>query len=171
MANAATAKDPAFISDVSEVWKPGANVFKVATTYLTALNKARTLTQAQTEHIQSAIGNLDRLAQYSFNALVLTSNAGVETVAEVFVRINGQGVKLNQADFILTLMSVFWEDGRRALEEFSRSAAGHPDAVLEVVQRRPVLLSPVTLPLARESMEHVRPGPAPEERHRLAGRR
>jgi hypothetical protein len=127
VANAATAKDPAFISDVSEVWKPGTNVFKVATAYLTALNEARTLTQAQTEHIQSAIGNLVRLAQYSFNALVLTSDAGVDTVAEVFVRINGQGVKLNQADFILTLMSVFWEEGRRELEAFSRAAAGHPD--------------------------------------------
>ena len=27
---------------------------------------------------------------------------------------------MNQADFILTLMSVFWEDGRRDLEEFCR---------------------------------------------------
>ena len=43
-----------------------------------------------------------------------------EQVAEVFVRINSEGVTLNQADFILTLMSVFWEKGRRELEEFSR---------------------------------------------------
>jgi hypothetical protein len=128
VANAATAKDPAFISDVSEVWKPGANVFKVATAYLTTLNEARTLTQAQTEHIQTAIGNLVGLAQYSFNALVLTSDAGVDTVAEVFVRINGQGAKLNQADFILTLMSVFWEEGRRELEAFRGPLQGTPTA-------------------------------------------
>jgi hypothetical protein len=127
VANAATAKDPAFISDVSEVWKPGTNVFKVASDYLNALGAVRALTQAQTEHIQNAIGKLVSLSQYSFNALVLTSEAGVDTVAEVFVRINGQGVKLNQADFILTLMSVFWEEGRRELEAFSRAAAGRPD--------------------------------------------
>jgi hypothetical protein len=127
VANAATAKDPAFISDVSEVWKPGTNVFKVAADYLSELGAVRTLSQAQTEHIQNAIGKLVSLAQYSFNALVLTSEAGVDTVAEVFVRINGQGVKLNQADFILTLMSVFWEEGRRDLEAFSRAAAGRPD--------------------------------------------
>ncbi len=38
------------------------------------------------------------------------------------MRINSEGVKLNQADFILTLMSVHWEKGRRQLEDFSRRA-------------------------------------------------
>ena len=31
-------------------------------------------------------------------------------------------MQLNNADFILTLMSVFWEQGRLELEEFSRAA-------------------------------------------------
>ena len=43
-------------------------------------------------------------------------------MAEIFVRINSEGVQLNQADFILTLMSVHWEKGRRQLEEFARNA-------------------------------------------------
>ena len=38
------------------------------------------------------------------------------------IRINSEGVKLNQADFILTLLSVFWDKGRRELEEFSRQS-------------------------------------------------
>ncbi len=38
------------------------------------------------------------------------------------MRINSQGKPLNQADFILTLMSVFWDDGRKQLEEFCRQA-------------------------------------------------
>jgi mono/diheme cytochrome c family protein len=46
-----------------------------------------------------SISRLGALAQYPFNALALATDAGVETVAEVFVRINGQGAKLNQADF------------------------------------------------------------------------
>jgi len=45
-----------------------------------------------------------------------------EQVAEVFVRINSKGKPLNQADFILTLMSVFWDEGRTQLEEFCRRA-------------------------------------------------
>jgi hypothetical protein len=127
VANAATAQDRAFISSVAEVWKPSANVFKVASDYLAELGAVRALSLEETGRIQTAIGRLVALAQHPFNALVLTTEAGVDTVAEVFVRINGQGTKLNQADFILTLMSVFWEDGRKHLEAFAHAAAGPPD--------------------------------------------
>jgi hypothetical protein len=127
VANAATAQDRAFISDVAEVWKPGSNAFKVAGEYLSSLSTVRALSPEETGRIQNSIGKLLMLAQHPFNALVLTSDAGVETIAEVFVRINGQGAKLNQADFILTLMSVFWDEGRKALEDFSLRASGPPD--------------------------------------------
>jgi hypothetical protein len=127
VANAATAQDRAFISSIAEVWKPDANVFEVASDYLAQLGDVRSLSAEETKRIQSAIGRLGAIAQYPFNALVLTDDANVDTVAEVFVRINGQGAKLNQADFILTLMSVFWEEGRKDLEAFAHAAAGPPD--------------------------------------------
>ena len=50
----------------------------------------------------------------------LTKDISEEKVAEVFVRINSKGTPLNQADFILTLMSVFWDDGRAQLEDFCK---------------------------------------------------
>lgn len=50
-----------------------------------------------------------------------------EQVADIFVRINSEGVKLNQADFLLTLLSVFWDEGRHALESFCRNARQLPD--------------------------------------------
>ena len=40
----------------------------------------------------------------------------------MFVRTNSKGVQLKQADFILTLMSVHFDKGRRQLESFSRDA-------------------------------------------------
>ena len=83
---------------MAERWKPGANVFKVAADYLSELSAVRTLTPDEISRIQTAIGNLGQLTQHPFNALVLTTEAGVDTVAEVFVRIDGQGAKLNQAD-------------------------------------------------------------------------
>jgi hypothetical protein len=127
VANAASAQDRAFISDIASVWKPDANVFKVASDYLAELGSVRRLTTEEINRIQTSIGRLGTLAQYPFNALVLTDDANVDTVAEVFVRINGQGAKLNQADFILTLMSVFWEEGRKNLEAFAHASAGPPD--------------------------------------------
>ncbi|MBK9734712.1 MAG: hypothetical protein IPO92_07000 [Saprospiraceae bacterium] len=57
---------------------------------------------------------------FPFTVLQLSANIDEEQVAEVFVRINSQGKTLNQADFTLTLMSVFWEDGRKELENFCR---------------------------------------------------
>src|SRR6185437_13995151 len=60
------------------------------------------------------------LQDYPFKAVELASSVDEEQVAEVFVRINSEGVTLNQADFNLTLMSVFWDKGRRELEQFSR---------------------------------------------------
>jgi hypothetical protein len=45
-------------------------------------------------------------------------------VADIFVRINSEGVKLNQSDFILTLMSVFWDDAR-ALQTGTLAGPGH----------------------------------------------
>jgi hypothetical protein len=63
---------------------------------------------------------LKNLEGYPFSVLELSTNITEEQVADVFVRINSQGKTLNQADFILTLMSVFWEEGRRELEEFCR---------------------------------------------------
>ena len=47
-------------------------------------------------------------------------------MADIFVRINSEGVKLNQADFILTLLSVFWDEGRHNLEQFCRSSRQPP---------------------------------------------
>jgi hypothetical protein len=52
----------------------------------------------------------------------LSPSVDEEQVAEVFVRINSKGTILNQADFILTLMSVFWDEGRAELERFCAEA-------------------------------------------------
>ena len=77
------------------------------------------------DEIRNCERNLEKLfgiKSFPFTALQLSSNIDEEQVAEVFVRINSKGKSLNQSDFILTLMSVFWEDGRKELEEFCRSA-------------------------------------------------
>ena len=62
------------------------------------------------------------LRNYPFTALEIDSTVNEEQVADIFVRINSEGVKLNEADFILTLLSVFWDQGRADLEQFARTA-------------------------------------------------
>jgi len=67
--------------------------------------------------------NIERLANlgyYPFQALEIVGDVDEEKVAEIFTRINSKGTVLNQADFILTLLSVYWEEGRREIDDFCK---------------------------------------------------
>jgi hypothetical protein len=90
--------------------------------YLSHLRASRAVTAEEEKAIPLCIERLWDVRNYTFSALELSSDITEEQVAEVFVRINSKGVKLNQSDFILTLMSVFWDEGRQQLEAFSRQA-------------------------------------------------
>lgn len=72
--------------------------------------------------IQEAFMRLKNLENYPFSVLELSQEINEVQVADVFVRINSEGKTLNQADFILALISVFWDKGRTNLENFCRDA-------------------------------------------------
>jgi hypothetical protein len=82
-------------------------------------------------------------------------------VAEIFVRINSKGTPLNQADFILTLMSVFWDEGRKQLENFCRQAkqpiSGKPSPYNHYLLPNPdqLLRVSVALGFRRAQLEYV----------------
>lgn len=116
--DAAVGRDPEFIPDISKVWARDTGKARFVKDYLARLRESRSVTEAEEEHISDAIDRLYNLENFPFYALELSSTVDEEQVAEVFVRINYQGKSLNQADFILTLMSVFWDEGRRTLENF-----------------------------------------------------
>src|SRR6185312_5826094 len=122
VADAAIRKDPAFIPDISIVWSQSTNLFEFADKFLKALKTSREVTPAEEDKIKAALMRLYSLTHFPFTALQLTSAVDEEQVSEVFVRINSEGKKLNQSDFILTLMSVFWDEGRTQLEDFSRDS-------------------------------------------------
>lgn len=161
VADAAILKDRAFIPDIAELWKPGADLFSIADGYIEELRKVRELSEEQVRGAKQAISKLHSLPQYQFVALTLSSTVDVETVAEVFVRINGEGKKLNQADFILTLMSVFWDDGRAELEDFARRSKnpspGKPSPYNHFIKPAPdqMLRASIGLGLKRARLENV----------------
>ena len=76
----------------------------------------------ETQAARNAIQKLQNLLGFPFTALTLFAGINEEQVSDVFVRINSQGKNLNQSDFILTLMSVFWDEGRTQLETFCYEA-------------------------------------------------
>ncbi len=122
VASAATKNDPSFIDNVTPVLSGSRNLIAAYNDYVSRLEKTRRVTDAERVAVEEALGRLQGLSTFPLTALQLASNVKEEDVAEVFVRINSTGKPLNQADFILTLMSVFWDEGRAALEEFARKA-------------------------------------------------
>lgn len=127
VADAANAKDKAYIPDITKLWDQETDIFQFVDDYMTGLAATRDLSTPEQQTIKKAITRLLKLPDYSFTALTLSTQTTPEVVADVFVLINGQGQKLNQADFILTLMSVHWDEGRAELETFARAAATPSD--------------------------------------------
>jgi uncharacterized protein with ParB-like and HNH nuclease domain len=76
--------------------------------------------------IAERISRLAQLVNYPYQALVINTSVEDEVVADIFTRINSKGTKLNQGDFILTLTSVFWEEGRRIIDDFCAQAKTAP---------------------------------------------
>lgn len=118
----AVKSDPEFIPDISEVFRGAFLSFVNAFLDRLEQHRGQPLGNEERDRLHEAIDQLKDLQNYPFQAIELDKSVDEEHVAEVFVRINSEGVQLKHADFILTLMSVFWEKGRRELEEFSRAA-------------------------------------------------
>ncbi|RIK10757.1 MAG: hypothetical protein DCC49_02205 [Acidobacteria bacterium] len=129
VADAAIEKDPEFISDISTLWAGGGMKKKVQS-FIDRLEAAKgELDEDEEDRHWTAIDRLFDMRNYPFKIVELGSDIDEEQVAEIFVRINSEGVRLDQADFILTLMSVWWDKGRKALEEFARAAKTAPSGV------------------------------------------
>ncbi len=129
VADAAIRRDKAYITNISKVWS-GSSLFGLLKDYLAGLESAREVSEAEQAQIEKALTKLHGLLSFPFTALELAAHISEEQVGDVFVRINSKGTPLNQADFILTLMSVFWDEGRTELERFCKEArtpsAGKP---------------------------------------------
>ncbi len=126
--DAAIERDPEFIADITVLWAD--RYRSTVRAFLDRLGAHRGArledTDADWNEMQDVLEErIDRvrdLRDFRFQVLELNASADEEQVADIFVRTNSEGIKLKQADFILTLMSVHWDKGRRQLEQFCRSA-------------------------------------------------
>lgn len=161
VADAAIRRDPEYIQDISTLWSPDTDIFELTDTYLEGLRASREVTSEERRIIRQSISNLHSLQSYPFTALELSPTVDEEQVSEVFVRINSKGTPLNQADFILTLMSVFQDKGRSELEYFCRQArqpsANMPSSYNYFIQPDPDQLLRVCVGLGfhRARLHHV----------------
>ena len=129
VADAAIRKDPEFLPNATELWN---GVRLKSQIRRDLINNLRAKGRAVDEHYEDAAErNLDRahaIADYRFPTVDIRKTAASkeeeiseEDVAEIFVRINNQGTRLGQADFVLTLISVYHGELRDRIEERSRA--------------------------------------------------
>ena len=127
VADASIRRNPEWIPNISMCFAADASQFAIVGEYI---NKHKSIREAdgkefsaeEQKQCEQAFQKLFSIGAFPFTVLQLSSGIDEEQVAEVFVRINSKGKSLNQADFILTLMSVFWEDGRKELEAFCKAS-------------------------------------------------
>ncbi|NLA96558.1 MAG: DUF262 domain-containing protein [Clostridiaceae bacterium] len=117
---------PEYIPDVSAVFaaKENNSTASFRKQFLNRLNSSREkrnlplLTDDEESTIENHLNELLALHNYTIPTLGITMNATEEDVAEIFVRVNSMGQKLNQDDFILTLVSVYNREQRDRIEKF-----------------------------------------------------
>lgn len=113
-------RNPEFLKDITQLW---VDYRATVSEFFMHYEAARGPLNAATRNAwEDAFDRVRDLQGFPFSVVELDASVEEEQVAEVFVRINSQGVKLSQADFILTLMSVHWDEGRKQLESFTRGS-------------------------------------------------
>lgn len=126
----ATRRDPEWIYDITELYTASSsrrftNSF-IATLQAARESRGETLTEEEQDLIADRISAVENLTKFTMPVFDIDANADEEAVADIFVRVNSDGVVLKQNDFILTLLSLYWEDGRRAIETFSMESVQVP---------------------------------------------
>ena len=121
-----TKKDPEWIYNISDLYTTN-NSYKYIGDFIERLRnhrntKGEEISDSEQGVIAERINSVLNLRNHTLPVFDIKSYADEEDVSEIFVRVNSGGTPLKQNDFILTLLSLYWEEGRREIEQFSRDS-------------------------------------------------
>ena len=97
--NPAIRRDRAWLPDIASLFAPGTKLLRVVDAYCEGN------AEANRDEIYERIERLRGILNNSLGLIELNADLDVETVSEIFVRINSQGVPLNAADFAMSKMA------------------------------------------------------------------
>jgi hypothetical protein len=113
-------KDKTWIPDISEVLNGTVNSFGYINSYL------KNNPDVNQDKVVEAINNLFNLTKKQIGLIDLAGDLDIETVTEIFIRINSKGVVLSQADFAMSKIAANDNYGgqelRKAIDYFSHLA-------------------------------------------------
>jgi len=125
VADAAIHSDPEFVPNVTELWTGARQNSQIRRELINKLrDKGRVVNEAYEDAVERNLEIARAITSYRFPTIEIreSANAGSseEDIAEIFVRLNNQGTRLGQADFVLTLLSVFHGPLRDQIEARAR---------------------------------------------------
>ncbi len=126
--NPAILKDKTWLHDISEAIN--GDLFEIADNYF-ELNP-----EVDKKHVRNAFSNLINIPKKQIGLIELSPDLDIETVTEIFIRINSKGVVLSQADFAMSKIAADTENGgnelRKAIDYFCHLAIA-PDFYKHIV--------------------------------------
>jgi hypothetical protein len=130
-------RSPEWVADVSRVFTSALEAFEK---YIERLQGSRNepISSEERSKVHKALIRLEALKSTIFKVVEIQADVDKAVVADVFVRINSEGMNLTSADFILTWLSVFWSEGRDELEEFARNSRLTADHISEMTGMRTI---------------------------------
>lgn len=120
VANPAIQKDSKWIGDVAEVFSPHAKIHRLVQDYV---SKNPEVSQ---DDLYESIETLRKIVNNHVGIIELDSDLDIETVTEIFIRVNSAGAALSQADFAMSKIAVNETYGgnmlRKAIDYFCHGA-------------------------------------------------
>lgn len=120
VANPAIRKDGAWIDDVAKVFDPSADLIELTESY-TELNPA-----ADRRQVGRVLQKLQKIINNHVGIIELAEDLDIETVTEIFIRVNSAGATLSQADFAMSKIAANETYGgnllRKAIDYFCHLA-------------------------------------------------
>jgi hypothetical protein len=130
----ASTKSAEWIPDIAALFEsPGATRREFRKRYEAAFGP---MSEELEDRLEVILDRVTDIQKYRFQVVEIQGTASKATVADIFVRINSEGVNLKAADFILTWLSVFWPDGREQFEDFARNSRMTADRATEITKQR-----------------------------------
>jgi hypothetical protein len=120
VSNSAIRKDVAWIEDVASVFEPDASLTELTDTY------SENNPTADRKRLSRVLEKLRNIINNHVGLIELADDLDIETVTEIFIRVNSAGTELSQADFAMSKIAVNETYGgsllRKAIDYFCHLA-------------------------------------------------
>ena len=132
--NPAIANDVIWLGDIQQLFGPDADPFELVENYV-SMNEG-----VDSKQVKQAVLKASKLIYNHVGLIELNENLDIETVTEIFIRVNSAGTPLSQADFAMSKIAVNESFGgsllRKAIDYFCHLAVA-PEFLSTIEKRDP----------------------------------